>query len=65
MKTVAYLTAVLCAQIADIDYSRWCVPPGLWKPLVKKRNRNRKSLRELARECSVSHEARRVLNRAK
>ena len=48
VQTIAYLTEVLCPEIADINCSRWGVPPRLWEELVKERNR--KTLRQLARD---------------
>ena len=59
---IAYLVELLCPQISEIAYSRWGMPPRLWKQLIKERNN--KSLRGIAREYGVSYETvRRVLGR--
>ena len=55
VQTAAYLTEVLCPEIADINCSRWGVPPRLWEELVTERNK--KSLRQLAKEYETSYEA--------
>ena len=62
-QSVAYLTELLCPDIADISCSRWRVHPMVWGKLVKERNT--KTLRELSKDYCASHETvRRTIFRA-
>ena len=56
VQNAAYLTEVLCPEIADINCSRWRIPPRVWGKLVKERN-EKTSLRNIAKEYGASHEA--------
>ena len=63
VQTTAYLTEVLCPEIADINCHRRGVHPRLWEKLVKERNT--KTLRELSKDYCASHETvRRTIFRA-